>query len=275
MSAFWILAPAVVAAVVVWHLRRRAAARRAACGEQFAALLARRRPELSLGQADASRWLLRRGATELAAVDPAALTRAAAGDEEGRRRLFLAVADAAAGGPRPLAGPFDLKVHGARVLPRLADGGLRLLRLEPAVRFVAADAAGLETLYVVNGDSRPAYLTEEHLRDAGIDARDLHGVALAVLRQRFDDSQVRAALGDRRAVAVEPPDGCGASRLLLLPEALGAGERLLAAAPSPALLLVAAERAALDEALAARGEADGPPVPGVFLATHAGLRREE
>ena len=257
---------AVTVAAITWWLRRRAAARRAACREDLADLLRRERPRLSLTRGEPGRWLLRHDGADLATVDGRSLTRAITADPGARRRLFLATADAATSGPRPFAGRFELQDHGARTLPRLADEALALLALEPApVRHVAADAAGLATIYVVDGEPHPAYVTEDHLGGAGIDARDLHNVALAVLRQRFDEAEPRRALAGEGVVTMAPEDGCGGSRILLLPEALRRDETLFAAAPAPGLLLVAAERRALDDALTAAGvliDADLSPIGG-------------
>ena len=129
-------------------------------------------------------------------------------------------------------------------------------------------------MYQVDGEPAPVYVTDDQLRGAGIDARDLHGVSLAVLRQRFEEAKVRAALDGDRVVAIEPSDGCGGSRLLLVAEALEGDEELFATAPSPALLLVAADRAALERELAARPEPEPPLEPAVFRITTAGLRME-
>lgn len=277
MSLLWSALLAVLALVVLgWHLRRHAAARRALCRRQLAELLAERRPELSVVAAEPGRWQLIRGGARLAEVDARAVSRAAGGGgADRRRRLFLALADAAEHGPRPLAGELDLKSHGANTLPRLADPGLDLLADEPRpARYTAADAAGLATIYVVDGAPQPVYVTEDQLQGAGIDARDLHGVALAVLRQRFDERPVRAAVDGGETVTLAPPDGCGGSRLLLLSEALGAGETLYAAAPAADRLLVDADRERLAEALVRAGEPARPLPPAVFRVTSGGLALE-
>lgn len=277
MSPLWSALLAVLALVVlVWHLRRRAAARRALCRRQLAELLAELRPELSVVAAEPGRWQLTRNGARLAEVDARALGRAAAGaSADRRRRLFLALADAAERGPRPLAGELDLKSHGARILPRLADPGLDLLADEPrAARYTDADAAGLATIYVVDRAPQSVYVTEDQLQGAGIDARDLHGVALAVLRQRFDDRPVRAAVDGGGTVTIAPPDGCGGSRLLLLAEALGAGESLYAAVPAPERLLFDSDRERLAKALVRVGEPPHPLPPAVFRVTSGGLALE-
>lgn len=275
MSTFWL--PIFIAAVVVavvWRLRLRAARRRQICRQRLASLLEHRRPELKLIESEPDRWRLCRDGLELAPVDGRRLTRALPAERDRRRRLLLAVADAAAGGPRPFAGEFDLKSHGARVLPRLADDGLPLLALEPAVRFVAPDSAGLATIYIIDGEPRPVYLTDGHLDGSGIDARDVHGVALAVLRQRLEETRLRAALDSARVETLEPVDGCGGSRLLLLPELLRRDETLFAAAPSPGRLLVAADRATLVGTLAAMDEPTQPLAPAIFRVTGSGLTLE-
>ena len=276
MSPLPIAALAALAVVAIaWWLFRRTAARRARCHDRFTGLLAAERSELSLAAAEAGRWRLRRNGADLATVDGRALTRAVTADPGAQRRLFLATADAATSGPRPFAGAFELQGHGARTLPRLADEGLSLLALEPApVRHVAADAAGLATIYLIDGEPRPAYVTEDHLDAAGIDARDLHNVALAVLRQRFDEAEPRRALAGEGVVSMAPEDGCGGSRILLLAEALRRDETLFAAAPAPGLLLVAAERRALDAALIAAGEPAHALPAAVYRVDRGGLRKE-
>ncbi len=275
MTLSWIAALLAVAiCLVVWR-RRLAASRRRLCHDRLAELLAEERPSLRLVEAEASGWRLERDGRRLAALNVGALTRAATGDEGRRRRLFLALADAAESGPRPLAGAFELKDHGSRTLPRLADEGLAVLELEPPpARFTATEAGELPFIYVVDGEPRPAYVTVEQLAAAGIDARDLHGVSQAVLRQRFDEAVVRGALDGGAAVELAPEDGCGGSRLLLLAEALAGDETLFAAAPSPALLLVAADRSALERTLAGRSEPPGPLPPAVFRVTASGLSKE-
>ena len=276
MGSAWIILLAIAAvAAVGWLRNRRTAARRRRCRDRLTTVLGQLRPGLSLIETEPGRWRLDQDGRELATVDGKALTGALPADDEPAQRLLLAVADAAAQGPRPLAGDFDLKSHGCRTLPRLADEGLPLLTLEPkAVRHTAADSAGLPTIYLVDGEPQPVYLTDEHLAQTGIDARGLHGVALAVLRQRFDEAGARTALDGGKAVILRPADGCGGSRLLLLPEILRQGESVFAAAPAADRLVIAADRGTLEAALAEIDEPMQPLPPAVFRATTGGLRME-
>ncbi len=99
-----------------------------------------------------------------------------------------------------LEGTLSLKIHGPRLLPVLvAPATLRLLGRH-GLATTSFDPLGLETAYALDGDAGDC-ITEEHLREAGIDARDLDGIALAVSRQRLDE----AALA-RLAVASVPVD---------------------------------------------------------------------
>ncbi len=83
-----------------------------------------------------------------------------------------------------------------------------------------------------------------------------------------------SALAGGEAVTIEPPDGCGGSRLLLLPEALREGEVLFASVPAPGLLLVAADRGTLEAEMAERDEPAQPLPPVIFRVTAGGLRTE-
>lgn len=156
----------------------------------------------------------------------------------------------------PLAGPLSLKLHGPRLLPRPAhpETVLALPEREPPA---VGRSPGLAwpLLYVIAGSEPAAYLPEAAVREAGIDVRALHGVAIAVLRQRLDPRPVERALAGE-VVEVRPADGCGAARLLLLPELLAPGQRLAALALDPATLLLAPP--AEGERLAARVRAGGP-----------------
>jgi hypothetical protein len=272
VTALWIALAAAAAVVGVGWVRRRRRLAREACRRRLAELLARRRPEIALLAAGGRTVRLEGAGDAVAAVDLGRLGGALRQrDAAAGERLMLALADAAAVGPRPLAGVFELKEHGARTLPRLAgEGQPLLLREPPPVLFTLAEL-GLAVLYLVDGER---FVSAEHLRQAGIDERDLHGVALAVLRQRSDEAEPRRALRGGEAVRLESADGCGGSRILLLPEALEPGERLWATAPSPAVLLVAAERPALERTMAAAAELAEPLPPAIYRATAEGLRRE-
>lgn len=159
----------------------------------------------------------------------------------------------------PLDGPLGLKVHGPRLLPRPTHPEI-LASLPPE----AAPAVGrwteldLPLLYLVAETDPPAYVPEQAAREAGLDPAALGGVATAVLRQRLDPTLVERALSGE-LVEARPADGCGAARLILLPEMLAPGERLAALALDPATLLLAPSAAADRlEARLAEARAGGP-----------------
>jgi hypothetical protein len=144
----------------------------------------------------------------------------------------------------PLAGPLSLKLHGSRLLPRPShpETLVALSRQAPPAVGRSAELA-CPLLYVVAETEPTAYVPEAAVREAGIDVPALHGVAVAVLRQRLDPTPVARALAGDEVVEVRPADGCGAARVALLPELLAPGERLTAVALDPATLLLASPAA--------------------------------
>jgi hypothetical protein len=135
-----------------------------------------------------------------------------------------------------LEGPLQLKTHGPRIVPRLAHPEvLHLLTAEPRPVWRPAALQGLGTLYVLIGSAQERLITEEALREAGVDGRDLAGIALAVLRQRFEEEVLARALTGE-LVELRPTDGCGASRVLVAGDFLAAGQRLVAGIPAPGAL---------------------------------------
>jgi hypothetical protein len=161
----------------------------------------------------------------------------------------------------PLEGPFHLKAHGPRVLPRLCHPELfHWLPAEPRPSWRPSALSPLGTLYLLVEDGSPSRLiTEEALREAGVDGRDLEGIALAVLRQRFEEETLRRALAGE-LVEIRPADGCGASRVLVAGDFLAAGQRLIACVPSPDRLLMTspAAGASLLELAGRRGARQEP-----------------
>lgn len=142
--------------------------------------------------------------------------------------------------PPLLDGPFHLKAHGPRVLPRLCHPEVaHCLPAAPRPAWRPSALAPLGTLYLLLAPGEPGRLvTEEALREAGVDGRDLAGIALAVLRQRFEEEIVARALAGE-IVELRPEDGSGAARALVAGDFLREGQALLAVLPTPETLLLA------------------------------------
>ncbi len=262
---------AFAATLVTW--RRRAAAARGQSRRLLEEFLSRRRPPGPESMATARAVALRRDGVELASIDLGRLAAAVGGrDAAARERLFRSIADAADARPRPLAGRYELKRHGMRTLPRLVSEGIELAAPQPPVLSRAIAAGALSALFVIENEPGLSYLTEEHLAEAGLDVRDLLNVSLAVLRQRFDEAAARRPLDAGDVGRIEAADGCGASRILLLPEALRGGETAFAAAPTPSRLLFAGQRSSLEAALAAGDDAPDPLPPALFEVSRNGIR---
>ncbi len=145
------------------------------------------------------------------------------------RAVAGAALDMLARPPRPLEGSFSLKIHGPRVRALLTTTTALALRpTEPRPAQKPLEDLGLVVTYAVGG----RFVTEDHLRDQGIDTRDLHGIALAVQRQERDGDLPRRALSS--AAEGSPPeilrstDGSAGAVLLTLADALAPGEALAA-----------------------------------------------
>lgn len=197
-----------------------------------------------------------------------------AGEEEPEERWRAQIAWR--GAPlEALTGPFRLKTHGLRVLPRLCHPEIEhLLTREPRPVWRPSALAPLGTLFVLTGDGAPDRLvTEEALREAGVDGRDLEGIALAVLRQRFEEEAPARALAGE-LVELAPADGCGASRALVAADFLPPGTSLLAAVPAPDVLLLAPStgRELLRAELERRPVAGEPLSPRLLVLTAEGAR---
>jgi hypothetical protein len=189
---------------------------------------------------------------------------AGAGAEE---RAFRVCAAAALEAPRPLAGGFELKVHGPRLLPRLVDEAFAaVLAALPSPPVVGrSPELGVALLYVVADEEGFPYLTEAHLASAGVDREGVHGVSLAVLRQRLEEDEIARALAGE-TVRLESADGLAPSRLLILPERLGPGEELVARVPAPTTLILSLDSGP------ERAEATAGPTP-LILPRPIVLRR--
>lgn len=100
-------------------------------------------------------------------------------------------------------------------------------------------AADLVAVVVIDSPRSVRYLTLAEASELGLDATDALGMAIANHRDRFPTELVSSALeGD--VVVLDPGDGYGSTLLVLVPEHLGPGQRLLAFLPGDdGLVLVA------------------------------------
>lgn len=138
---------------------------------------------------------------------------------------------------QPLPGSLSLKIHGTRIgvhcvrplrLDLMGAGSRLARRPEPTL--------GLTTTYRVDGRADQC-VSEAHLQEQAIDTTDLHGIALAVLRQNFDEELVARLLSGSRQV-VESQDGSAAALLMALPDFLPTPTRLLVTVEGPDRLVL-------------------------------------
>lgn len=138
---------------------------------------------------------------------------------------------------RPLPGSLSLKIHGPRIsLHLVSPTVLDLMAPEPRLARRPEPALRLTATYRIDGRADQC-VSEDHLRDQGIDTTDLHGIALAVLRQGFDDDLVRRVVGGARKI-VESKDGTAAALILLLPDFLPPGAKVAASLDGPNRLVL-------------------------------------
>jgi hypothetical protein len=230
LAAVALLTSLAAAVALVRRSRRRAAALEA---EILAALYeqARSRPGLSITVEPAV--ILAGNGGSRVALPRRRLTEAAR-KGHGAPALAAAACDLLAEQPRPLPSSFSLKIHGPRVRARLATAAALALRpREPRPAQKWLEDLQLAVTYCV-GDH---FLTEDHLREQGIDTRDLHGIALAVQRQEFDEELPRRALASGaekpRPEILRSKDGSAGALLLTLADALRPGEALAARLAGP------------------------------------------
>ena len=233
MAAALFAVAAGLAVALFLHARRRAREYREAVRNELRSTFGKEYPELDVGAAlDRDSDLLRVAERRATGDERLALCRAFAA------RLALTAA--------PLAEEFDLKIHGPRLVPTLISSDfLELLPERRQVPTTAIADTGLYAIYTVSGegegDGALSYLVDDHLRAVGVDRRDIHGIAIAVLRQRFEPADV-AELPATGALRVRTTGLTHtAAALLVLGESLGPGETLFAAVPRSDRLWLAAE----------------------------------
>jgi hypothetical protein len=135
---------------------------------------------------------------------------------------------------RPLQGPLALKIHGPRLrLCLLPAASVPLWPAEPRWAWLPIDALPLVATYRVDGRA-DACLTEDHLRERALDARDVHGIALAVLRQHFDEALVERLAAGPQTLTEDGDASTGA--ILVLADFLPPGLAVEAVLEAPSRL---------------------------------------
>jgi len=134
---------------------------------------------------------------------------------------------------RPLAGPFSLKIHGTRVrLHFYSRVAMALRTVTPKLALTPFDELGLIASYRIDGRADQC-LTEDHLQQQGIDSRDLHRIALAVLGQQFDADLPRRVLATGEPQQLRSDDGSAAAAILVIADFLQDDETINARLAGP------------------------------------------
>lgn len=123
----------------------------------------------------------------------------------------------------------DLETHGDQILPRLVHPAF-FVNLPEGVALPRRPLQGtpLSVVYVLDHAENVMYLTVDHVAELGIEADELHELALRNLRPTFPAEAVRAAAEGQSASAIKRMDSYDGTRLLLVPEHLHEGEQIAA-----------------------------------------------
>jgi hypothetical protein len=209
--------------------------------QELARQLRERHPEIELVAERPDRLELRvRGSIgSLELRNLYSLVAAGGASVEGRARLIEGFLEGALAQIGEAGAPLSASVHGDRLLPRLAPESL-LAEAGPDERLIHRPSGipGLVISYVLDSDKSVMYLTEPRLEELALTRDELHERALANLRRSFPTLVVRTAIEKQQVSVVRAGDSFDATRLLLVPEALGEGEELAALIPDRETLVL-------------------------------------
>jgi hypothetical protein len=151
-------------------------------------------------------------------------------------RLIATLRDGTSG-LQPMDGAADRR----NVMPRLiSDDALAALRVrvapagQPTGRWlpsVPSGVAGLSIVFVLDGAAAVAYLTSDRLAELNLTPAEALAVGRANLARTFGRDVVRSAVRSTTINIVKVGDSFDATRLLLIPSYLEAGESLIAIVP--------------------------------------------
>lgn len=232
----WWLWPVLVVVVGVLAMAAAARAWRASFRRQFVEYLRREAPDVEIVK-EGGREIEIRTHGEAGTLRLARLfaegARLEADDGSGREALFRQFLNMMREGGA--AGPLDPERDRPRVLPRIVrDTFLARLRAELKDRVMPAvslGVPGLSVVFVLDGESSVAYLTEELLAELGLTSDEALRLAKENLSRSFDAEVVRRALAGGSVNVIKSGDTFDAARLLLVPECMRESEEIVALIP--------------------------------------------
>ena len=192
-------------------------------------------------------------------------------------RIVAAIRDGATG-----LQSLDADAERPNVMPRLInDDALAALRGQVApsgktLPSLPSGAAGLSIVFVLDRESAVAYLTSDLLAELKLTPDEALIVGRANLARTFGRDVVRSAVGSTTINIVKVGDSFDASRLLLVPGYLEAGESLVALVPDRDTLVLTRPPGDGDWSrlrTLAHAAAGDPLCPEPLLVTPAGFGR--
>ena len=238
----WIL---LAVFAVVWFLRRSAAAYRDAVRGEFLDRLKAAVPEVEIVSQSIDAVELRGADGNVGTFRPFRLYREMTAvdlrDEEAKNEVYDKFVQVVGESLRGLE--VDPQRDLARLRPRIVTTDF-LTQLTQAAegRKVPSrkiGVAGLCVVLVLDSENSVAYLQEELLENLGVDLDEAYRVALDNLREGFPHETVREPIDQGTVGIVHIGDSHDAARLLLIPEHLVSGQKLVALIPDRDLLVLA------------------------------------
>ncbi len=217
----------ILCILAAWSWRKKIA-------KEFAAYIAEKRPDISILRITASRIHFRSPDTERGQLDLHKIISACsaidANDPKGRRAVYEHFFNSVLADDAIAA--FSYAEHAASILPQLIPAAhLPEFIKHGGVLHRPLDGLPLCILYVADAEQKMQYLNEEALTELGISPDALHELALSNLRKIFPEQSVRAVIERNTMILVAAHDCYDAARILLLPEYLREGEKMIALIP--------------------------------------------
>ncbi len=151
---------------------------------------------------------------------------------DARREIYRHFIKSGQGHPALADQELTLEKYGDRIMPRLVPPSFfREVPEEAKMPATPFGQTGLSVVYVIDSDESVLFLTSQHTDDLALDSAALHELALRNLEKTFPAGAVRSVVEENTANSFKLMDSYDATRILLVPKHLRAGEWIAAAIP--------------------------------------------
>jgi hypothetical protein len=161
-------------------------------------------------------------------------------DQAARRGIYARAVEQLLSPKPDRSQPLSMATHGDRIGLHLVSAEFykQAAPLSGAPHTPVPGLDGLLTVYVLDLADGLCYLSESDRSLLGIDAAELHRLAIEHLRRDFPRQMITGVLTGGNPSAIQFQDSFNAARLLLIPEHLKENEELIALVPHRDMLLL-------------------------------------